>query len=44
VETRPLYQASIGFNMVAAGATAGFIGYYASRGMLSQESHVSAGA
>lgn len=39
-ETRPFYQASIAFNMVAAMATAGFLGYYVAGSILSEDSHV----
>ncbi len=39
-ETRPFYQASIAFNMIAAMATAGFLGYYAAGSIMTDETHV----
>lgn len=41
-ETRPFYQASIAFNMIAAMATAGFLGYYAAGSIDLKETHVRA--
>lgn len=40
-ETRGFFQASLAFNMVAAMATAGFLGYYASGSYLEKDTHVS---
>lgn len=38
-ETRPFYQASIAFNMLAAMITAGFMGWYVAGSFLSKDAH-----